>query len=66
MGEQENFEKLTGIEPNTYSMVAEVEEFVKDFRSKLNDIVIKVYEAGYERAIQKMLEMFEKEGIKVR
>ena len=66
MGEQENFEKLTGIDLNTYSIVAEVEELMKDFRSKLNDIIVKAYERGYDRAIQRMLDMFEKEGIKIR
>jgi len=66
MEEQKNFEKLTGLEPNTCLIVAEVEELMKSFRSKLNDIIVKTYETGYERAIQKMIEMFEKEGIKIR
>ena len=66
MGEQENFEEQTGINLNTYLIVAEVEELMKDFRSKLNAIIVKTYQTGYDRAIQKMLDMFEKEGIKVR
>ncbi len=65
MEKQENFEEQTGIDLNTYLIVAEVEELMKDFRSKLNDIIVKTYKSGYDRAIQKMLEIFEKEGMKI-
>jgi len=65
MDEQKIIKELTGFEPSTLLLVAEMEELMKEFRSKLNDIIVRFYEKGYDRAIQKLLEMLEKEGIKV-
>lgn len=44
-------------------LTADLNSLMKDFRTKLDNIIIQFYEAGYDRALHKMVELFEQDGL---